>query len=181
MTSRFDRPIIRIALIPLVAAWTTSLAAGARASAEVPPAAVDEYRPAPPPNPDFDPGRGGDRGPDGGDAGVPSPDSTGSEPGPGVPSGPGSPPAGIGAGGPDAGREGPGPAGGSGGGAGESFASRGERSGGAPGAAGTAVAGYPLTTTLAIAVAAIAAGLCAGLGLALRRRYRAGPPLADSR
>jgi hypothetical protein len=178
MTSRVDRLTSRNALAVLAAVTLTGFlgpAGAERADAQAaPPAAVDQYQPAPPGDPTPDPDRP-DRGPgDGnGSSGGPGRSATGG-PGLGVAAPGGEAPVGTsgesgGAFGAHGGEDGQGA-----GDEGEGDASASADSG------GPVIAGYPLTSALLAALLAIAVGLCAAFGVAAWRRHRDGAAIAQS-
>ena len=172
MTSCVDRLFRRALFAGLAFALAVLLAADG-ASAQAPPAAVDQYKPAPPGITDPDPGRP-DRPGDGDGAG----DGGAATPGTGAVGGAGTPTSGpAGAGGTSSGSDGG--AGSASGGGGTEESGTGARSGSgsnADGSGGTGpvVGGYPLTSTLTALIVAIVIGLCAAGGVAMWRRRRAG-------
>jgi hypothetical protein len=153
-----------------VAALACAAGLPAGALAQAPPAAVDQYKPAPPGNPDLpDDGRGdpNEGGPTGG-----SPSGAG---GGGVPSGDTGGAPGTGSLAPGTGTGGEGGAASSGGGGADSddSAATAATAGGRGEASAPVVAGYPLTPALIAVLGATLAALCAALGVAAWRRYRA--------
>lgn len=173
MTSCVDR-LFRRTLFAGMALAFLALVAADGALAQAPPAAVDQYKPAPPGITDPGPGRpdpgrpagggnGGGDGAGGGGAGSGATAASGTGGGTGA---------------------GTSTSGGSGGGGSSSGAGAGEGEAGAVGSAagsgaarsdgtGPVVGGYPLTSSLAALIAAIAIGLCAAGGVAVWRRRRA--------